>query len=96
MGFQDHGIFRDETAAIVHAQLSLESGMIMRGPDSSPDLKEMFCTLDHLDGKSTQAIFVVVDDADAHYKCAVEADAKIIEPIADADFGGRQRDRCVN
>lgn len=88
-GFVDSGIFRDESGTIVHAQLSLGSGMIMLGPNSSPDMKEQFSTPKELGGISTQAIYVVVQDADLHYDRAKRAGAEILKPIADAEYGGR-------
>ena len=33
--------------------------------------------------------YIVVDDADAHYKQAVANGAKIVMELADADHGGR-------
>ena len=40
-------------------------------------------------GRVTAAIYVVLDDPDAHHARAVEAGAQIIRPPTDQDYGGR-------
>lgn len=88
-GFEAQGVFKDDAGHVVHAQLVLGGGMIMLGPDSSPDMHESIGTPDRFDGRSTQAIYVVVPDADAHHDRAKATGAVIFKPLADADYGGR-------
>lgn len=88
-GFEEQAIHRDEQGRIVHAQLSLGSGMVMLGPDDSPDMKDRFSTPRQLGGRSTQAVYVVVPDADAHHARSQAAGATILKPLADASYGGR-------
>lgn len=88
-GYEAQGVFRDDAGQVVHAQLVLGGGMIMLGPDSNPDMRDTIGTPNRFDGRSTQAVYVVVDDADAHHDRAVAAGAKVIKPLEDADYGGR-------
>lgn len=88
-GFAEQGIFRDDDGKIVHAQLVHGGGMIMLGPDSNPNMRDTVGTPDRFGGKSSQAIYVVVDDADAHHARALAGGAQILKPLEDADYGGR-------
>ena len=69
-----------------HAQLKLGSSIIMLGsvrPDermASPQLL----------GTTTQALYVYVDDLDAHFERARSAGAEITNPPKDTDFGSRE------
>ena len=76
-----------ESGPIVrHAQLKLGSNVIMLGsarpdePMSSPRVL----------GAATQALYVYVDDLDAHFERARSAGADITSPIKDTDFGSRE------
>ena len=42
-----------------------------------------------LEGQNTASIYMVVDDADAHYQKAISCGAEIIFDIKDEDSGGR-------
>jgi uncharacterized glyoxalase superfamily protein PhnB len=71
---------------IRHAQLKLGTNVIMLGsvrPDecmASPQLL----------GAATQALYVYVDDLDAHFERARAAGAEITSPPKDTDFGSRE------
>ena len=93
-GFTDGGIFRDDAGNIVHAQMTFGRGMIMLGPNNSPDLKQSFATPNELGGRSTAAVCVVVENADVHYKQACSAGAEIVKAPADGDYGGRGYTCC--
>ena len=40
-------------------------------------------------GGATGAVYVVVEDADAHHARAAAAGAEIVEPLEDKEYGGR-------
>ncbi len=42
-----------------------------------------------LGGVGSQSCYLIVDDADAHYRRAVAAGAEIVVEIKDEDYGGR-------
>ena len=88
-GFADRGVFRDPHGAIVHAQITFGNGMVMLGPNSNPELRERMAVPAEVGGRSTQAIFVVVEDADKHLVQAVAGGAVILKDIRDQDYGGR-------
>ena len=72
--------------AVRHAQLRLDSNIIMLGSvrdeDGIASPKDL--------GTTTQALYVQVDDLDAHFEQARRAGAEIDSPPADTDFGFRE------
>jgi hypothetical protein len=63
--------------------------MIMVLPVGSSDLAKFMKQPDEIGGAETQSCYIVVDDADAHYRNAKAAGADIILDINDDDHGGR-------
>ena len=69
-----------------HAQLKLGTNVIMIGsvrPDDGTASPQAL-------GVSTQALYVYVDDLDAHFARAQSAGADITSPPKDTDFGFRE------
>jgi uncharacterized glyoxalase superfamily protein PhnB len=69
-----------------HAQLKLGTNVIMLGsvrPDEGMASPQAL-------GVSTQALYVYVDDLDAHFEHAQSAGAEITSPPKDTDFGFRE------
>jgi uncharacterized glyoxalase superfamily protein PhnB len=69
-----------------HAQLKLGTNIIMLG-SARPD--EHMASPQVL-GAATQALYVYVDDLDAHFQRARSAGAEIMSPPKDTDFGSRE------
>jgi uncharacterized glyoxalase superfamily protein PhnB len=89
-GFEMHAVYSDPDGKAVHAELSFGNGMIMLGPHAKGEFGKRYMTMpDAAGGRSTQTIYVIVDDADAHHARAVAAGAEIIMPLKDEDYGGR-------
>lgn len=88
-GFARHGVYHDDTGAVMHAQLTLGGGMIMLGPDTEGEWSKHFAQPDEIGGRETQCCSVRVADCDAHYAQAVAAGAEIIDPLADKPYGGK-------
>ena len=69
--------------AVVHAELSFGTGIIMVGSGQGP--------ADTEDWRSApQSVYVAVDDADAHCARAREAGAEIVRELEDMDYGSRE------
>jgi uncharacterized glyoxalase superfamily protein PhnB len=88
-GFEKHLVVPEENGAIAHAQLTWGNGMMMLGSVRDNEYGKRIKQPDELGGIETQAPYVVVEDADAHYARAVAAGAEIVTEIADAGYGGR-------
>ncbi|MBI3784141.1 MAG: VOC family protein [Deltaproteobacteria bacterium] len=91
-GFEKHLVVPGENNTIAHAELTFGNGMIMLGSGGS-GAHHVYDTLvqppENPDAVTTQGPYVVVADADAHYRRAVAAGARIVIDIKDQDYGGR-------
>jgi len=90
-GFARHLVVPGGPGQIAHAELALGRAMIMLGSagKGAGPLDELMSTPRELAGRSTQIVYLVVDDPDAHYEKALAAGAKVITPIEDKRQGGR-------
>ena len=74
---------------IAHAQLTFGNGMIMLGSAVDSDFGKLQKIPREVGGIGTQSAYIVVEDADAHYRRAVAAGAEIVIEIEDQPHGGR-------
>src|SRR5436190_9092660 len=85
-GFDELFSVPEKGQFVRHAQLRLGTNVIMLGsmrPDermSSPQIL----------GGATQALYVYVEDVDAHFARAQSEGAEITSPPTDTDFGARE------
>ena len=88
-GFEKQLVVPNEDGSVAHAQLSFGNGMVMLGSVSKADNEFGRLTKqpDEIGGMETQSPYLIVADADAVYRRAKVADAKI--EIKDEDYGGR-------
>ena len=89
-GFRKHLVVPGKAGEILHAQLTLGNGMVMLGSASREGeyghyVKPPSAT----GGVVMQGTYVVVADADAHYRQALAAGARIVIELKDEDYGGR-------
>lgn len=87
-GFERQLVVPGEAGTIAHAQLTFDSGMIMLGSGRDDEYGRLMRTPSDAGG-STQSIYVVVADPDAHYERAKAAGAEIVRGVADQPYGGR-------
>ena len=87
-GFQKHLVVPGENGSIAHAQLTIGNGMIMLGSPSDDEVEPLM-KLPGETGTTTQTVYIVVSDIDAHYQKAKAESAEILREIADQDYGGR-------
>lgn len=85
-GFEKQFVVPGENGTIAHAQLRLGPCLVMLG-SAREDKFRMVAPAKA--GGVTQAIYVCVDDTDAHYARAKAAGTEIVEPPADTDYGSR-------
>ena len=88
-GFEKHLVVPGEDGSIVHAQLVYGNGMIMLGSVRSNEFDKLQKPPGALGNYVSQSPYIIVDDADKHYRCAVAAGAEIVIEIKDEDYGGR-------
>ena len=89
-GFEEHLIVPSDTGGILHAQLVYQDRMVMLGSAHEGDeFGRLNSSPLELEGQNTASVYLVVDDADAHYQKAISCGAEIIFDIKDEDYGGR-------
>jgi len=88
-GFEKHAVHAD--ADIVHhAQLVFGNGMIMLSSvDRTSPWSTRLAQPDEIGGRETQACYLAVADADAHYARAKAAGAVIIDELESKEYGGK-------
>lgn len=74
---------------VAHAQLAFGRGMVMLGSAREDEYDSLLAQPGAVGGKVTQASYIVVTDADAHYCRARAAGAEIVIDIKDQPHGGR-------
>ena len=81
-GFTEHAVHRTPDGAVAHAELSLRGQL--RGPRPTGSRACSRCST-----WGPCAIYVTVDDPDAHHAQAVAAGAEVVYPLTDQDYGSR-------
>ncbi len=88
-GFAAYAVYKGDDGVVVHAELSFGNGMIMLGPARQSDYGVNVVQPDEIGGRETQAPYVIVADADAHYHQSTANGAVVVIDIKDEDYGGR-------
>lgn len=93
-GFEELMVHPGEDREIGHAELSLGPGIVMLGsaseamPEIPTDAKNDAGELDF--SRVPFALYVAVEDVDAHHDRARAAGAEIVRPLSDTDYGARE------
>jgi uncharacterized glyoxalase superfamily protein PhnB len=88
-GFARHMVVSGDDGSIAHAQLTLGQGMIMLGSARDDEYGAMVKP-PQAGATLTQAAYVVIPDADAHFARAKKAGAKIVRDLQDTPYGSRE------
>jgi uncharacterized glyoxalase superfamily protein PhnB len=89
-GFVPHIVYTCAAGTVEHAELSFGNGMIMLGPDTDNAFGKLMVMPAAIGRRSTQAVYAIVEDADAHHATAVAAGAEIVQALYDPPYGGRE------
>ena len=87
-GFEKSAVYEGEGGSIDHAQLTLGNGMIMLGSAKETDYGKLLVRPRDAGGV-TMSVYVIVEDADAHFARAKAAGAEITHEPVTKDYGGR-------
>src|SRR5262245_35629059 len=88
-GFEKHHITVGVDGAIMEAQLTLGTTMVMIGPAHGSAFDRLVKQPDEIDGAETQVCYFLIADAHAHCARAKAAGAQIIFEIEDKEKGRR-------
>ncbi|WP_055491581.1 VOC family protein [Streptomyces sp. TP-A0356] len=83
-GFTELSVYEGEDGSVLHAELVQGNGAVMLG---SKGRGGPFDEAMRKAGPS--AVYIVVDDVDAHHQRAAEHGAEILMPPTDQDYGSR-------
>ena len=87
-GFAKKMVVPGDNNTIAHAELTMGNAMVMLGSTKDTEYGRMVKPPRDA-GVSTQSIYLVVPDADAHYACAKAAGVEIVIELVTQDYGGR-------
>jgi uncharacterized glyoxalase superfamily protein PhnB len=87
--FEKRAVVPGPKKTILHAELTLGSGMLMLGSVQNNPNSRFIKQPDAVGGVETRSIYVTVTDADAVYGRAKAAGAEIVLEIEDKPHGGR-------
>ena len=83
-GFEKKMVVEGPEGKIAHAELTFGRGMVMLGSVSEDEFSKMVAGT-----KKTGAVYIVVEDCDAHFGAAKGAGAHIEMEPTDQDYGSR-------
>lgn len=87
-GFAKNAVYEEPDGSIAHAQFTHGSGMIMLGSVKDTEYSRLLKRPAGAGGV-TMSVYVVVDDAEAHFAHAKAAGAQIVREPVTQDYGGR-------
>ena len=87
-GFEKNAVYEGEGGSIAHAQLKLGNGMVMLGSVKDTEYGKLLVRPRDAGGV-TMSVYVVVEDADAHFARAKAAGAEVTREPVTQDYGGR-------
>ena len=90
LGFARHAVYANPDGTIAHAELTIGGGMIMLGSAKDDEYGRGFKSPGEVGGVETRGSYIVVADADAVYARAQAANATIVRPIQNTDYGSRE------
>jgi uncharacterized glyoxalase superfamily protein PhnB len=86
-GFEQKAVYRDDDGVVMHAELRLGGGLIMLGQHRPGGF---FGDAELAPDSSPAAIYVRLEDVDAHHARAREKGADIFRDLVDQDYGSRE------
>ena len=89
-GFTAQAVYDGPDNTVAHAQLTLNGGMIMLGSASNKGgWSEHMVQPDEINGRATQATYVVVADCAAAYEQAKAAGVDFLDHLREMEYGGK-------
>jgi uncharacterized glyoxalase superfamily protein PhnB len=82
-GFEPLAIHPPEGGEVAHAELALDGAVIMLGSEGAGDPRVH-------NPPGSGATYIATNDIDARFERAVAADAEVIRPLEDKEYGSRE------
>ncbi len=90
LGFARHAVYSNPDGTIAHAELTLGGGMIMLGSTKDDAYGRGFKSPGEVGGVETRSAYIVVADADEVHARAQAAQAPIVRPLQNTNYGSRE------
>jgi uncharacterized glyoxalase superfamily protein PhnB len=87
-GFEKNAVYEEPDGSVAHAQLTHGNGMVMLGSVKDSEYSKLLKRPSEAGGV-TMSVYIVIEDADAHFARAKAAGAKITREPETQDYGGR-------
>ena len=87
-GFEKNAVYEEPDGSVAHAQLTHGNGMVMLGSAKDTEYGKLLKRPADAGGV-TMSVYIIVDDADAHFERAKAAGAQIVREPVTQDYGGR-------
>lgn len=88
-GFKPHAMVRAPDGALVSAQLTSGSAMVMLASIGQTDFDALMRQPDEIGGVETQSCYFVIENCNAHYATAKAHGAKMLLDLQEFEHGGR-------
>ncbi|NNK89502.1 MAG: glyoxalase, partial [Saprospiraceae bacterium] len=89
LGFKKLLVVPDEKGTIVHAQLSLGTGIIMIGSESNNEYGLHVRPPYKLENINTQSPYIYIENIEAHYNHTKSSGADIVIELREEEYGGK-------
>jgi uncharacterized glyoxalase superfamily protein PhnB len=86
-GFEPRMVVDGPSGTVAHAELAYDGAVIMLGTARPPDADEYSAAAPPPGGT---ALYLAVEDPDAHHERAVAAGAEVVRALNDTDYGSRE------
>jgi len=90
LGFSLHASYPGPDNTVGHAELTLNTGMIMLGSEKNDEYGKGFKSPAELGNIETRSTYIVVKDADMVYQRAQSAAAQFVRPLHATDYGSHE------
>jgi uncharacterized glyoxalase superfamily protein PhnB len=90
LGFEKKAVYEGPDGTVMHAELTFGNGMVMLGSAANTGgLSEHMAEPQEIGNRETRSVSLIVSNAAAVYATATAADATIILPLREMEYGGR-------
>ena len=86
-GFEARMVVDGPNGTVAHAELAYDGALIMLGTARPPESDDYSAAAPAPGGT---ALYLLVEDPDAHHDRAASAGAEIVRPLADTEYGSRE------
>ena len=88
-GFQPKSVYKNNGGEVLHAELQLGNALIMISPRTDSPFGRMIKTPLEIGNFNTHAIYIIIEEIEAHYQKAIDEGANIVLELVEQAYGGK-------